>query len=88
MAVLGLHTAQGLETSILSAVSVVPTAIKYANEKGRLSTAGWPYPLLCPGRKGWMLLYGPVGIGFTCALLPCLFFLFGLLSHLIFNVEL
>lgn len=33
----GPLTAQGLETSLLSAVSVVPTAIKHVNEKGKLA---------------------------------------------------
>lgn len=54
----GLHTAQGHETSLLSAVSVVPTEIKDANEKGRLAEAGWlaesfTFPLLLVVRDGW-----------------------------------
>lgn len=39
-----LHTAQGMQTSFLSTVTVVPTVIKDANEKGRLADVAWWTP--------------------------------------------
>lgn len=66
----GLHTAQRLETSLLSAVSVVPTAIKDVNEKGRLADAAWlrPYFLSFTASKGWMVLHDRIG---STAFLQC-----------------